>query len=144
MAIYQGNKKISENVTIVQGATIDDSLTSADKVWSSEKVSTSCIPMKAFDLSADIDLNDYTKTGYYSLNEDSVTGTFTHSLLNFPETGIPDGGFGLDVRSYGSTWCTQTVYIYSGGEADIWCRVKYFSGYKEIWGAWKKLAFVTE
>lgn len=38
MAIYQGNKKISENVTIVQGATIDDSLTSVDKTWSSEKI----------------------------------------------------------------------------------------------------------
>ena len=142
MAIYQGTKKISENVTIVQGATIDDSLTSADKVWSSEKVSTSCIPMKAFDLSADIDLNDSTKTGYYSLNNDTSSGAFTHSLLNFPETTKPAGGFGLDVRSYGSNsnWCTQTVYIYSGNHADVWYRVRYYSAYKEVWGDWERIA----
>lgn len=40
MAIYQGNKKIANNVTIVQGATIDDSLTSTEKTWSSEKINT--------------------------------------------------------------------------------------------------------
>lgn len=40
MAIYQGNKKVANNVTIVQGATIDDSLTSAKKTWSSEKINT--------------------------------------------------------------------------------------------------------
>ena len=40
MAIYQGNKKIANNVTVVQGATIDDSLTSADKTWSSQKINT--------------------------------------------------------------------------------------------------------
>ena len=40
MAIYQGNKKIASNVTVVQGATIDDSLTSSDKTWSSQKINT--------------------------------------------------------------------------------------------------------
>lgn len=40
MAIYQGNKKIANNVTVVQSATIDDSLTSVDKTWSSQKINT--------------------------------------------------------------------------------------------------------
>lgn len=38
MAIYQGNEKVAENVTIVNGATIDDSSKSNLSTWSSEKI----------------------------------------------------------------------------------------------------------
>lgn len=130
-------------------ADIDDSKISSEETWSSkrinEKISNGCIPMTAFDLSADIDLNDYTKTGYYFLNADTSSSVFTHSLLNFPYESIPAGGFGLDVRSFGTglKWCVQTVYIYSSDYADIWCRTRYFSSYTETWGAWKKVTLAT-
>ena len=38
MAIYQGNGKVAENVTIVNGTTIDDSSKSSSSTWSSEKI----------------------------------------------------------------------------------------------------------
>lgn len=52
MSIYQGNKQISNNVTIVQGVTIDDNSTDNDVVWSANKVSSIkqyiTIPLMAF------------------------------------------------------------------------------------------------
>lgn len=126
---------------------IDDTVTDTNTTWSSKKISDSItnkyIPMSIIDLSADIDMNDYTTTGYYYINIDFSQSPFTHSLLNFPYGSIPAGGFGLDVRSYGIAWCVQTLYIYASGDADIWCRTKYFGNYAEHWGTWKKVSLVT-
>lgn len=38
MSIYQGNKKVAYDANIIQGAKIDDSSTSVDTTWSSEKI----------------------------------------------------------------------------------------------------------
>ena len=128
-------------------ADIDDSKISNEETWSSkkinEKISNDCIPMSTFDLSANIDMNDYQQTGYYFFDTDISLGTFTHALLNFPYEFKPAGGFGLDIRSYGANkkWCVQTLYIYSSSDADVWCRTKYLGDYTEKWSSWKKLAF---
>lgn len=38
MAIYQGEKKVAGNIEIIQGAKIDDNITSTTSTWSSEKI----------------------------------------------------------------------------------------------------------
>mgnify|MGYP004552329943 CR=1 FL=1 len=132
-------EKVSDQYAAEVGALIDDSSTATNKVWSSQKVSNNCVPMKAFDLNADIDLNDYTTTGYYFTDANFETSTFAHSLINYPYDDAPLGGFGLEVHSYGTHWCTQTLYIYATVDADIWTRTKYYINYKETWGDWERV-----
>lgn len=43
MSIYQGNKKVAYDANIIQGAKIDDSSTSVDTTWSSEKIKNSYV-----------------------------------------------------------------------------------------------------
>ena len=136
--------KVSDKYAEEVGVLIDDSSTATNKVWSSQKVSNSCMPMKAFDLSADINLNDYRNTGYWYFPDDLVYGDYKHTILNAPEASfVPPGGFGLDVRHYGSQYCTQILYAYNNGYAvpQTYQRCSFYTNNAFTWTAWKKVAF---
>ena len=133
--------KVSNKYTEEVSALIDDSSIATNKVWSSQKVSNSCIPMKAFDTSADIDLNDYRNTGYWYFPEDLAWGEYKYTILNAPEDPFtPPGGFGLDVRHYGSSYCTQILHVYNS-IPETYQRCCFFTNNVLQWSAWRKVAF---
>ena len=91
MSIYVGDKKISENVEIIQGAKIDDNTTATDTTWSSEKIND-MIPTS---LPADGGNAD-TVGGYTVLTDVPANAEFTDTVYVHP-TGsgykhIPSGG----------------------------------------------------
>lgn len=89
MAIYQGNKKIANNVTVVQGATIDDSLTSADKTWSSQKINT-------------------VKQSVDTL-QSSISTSQGRNLIPYPLTDRTTNGITYTVQSDGSVLANGTA-----------------------------------
>lgn len=130
-------------------ADINDSKTSTNETWSSSKISSqissSAIPQTAFNTDADINLNNYTVTGYWYFPWDLVRLGYKYSILNGPESPFtPPGGFGLDVRYYGTAYCTQTLYVHStNGEPITWQRARYYTNNAPVWGPWKKVAYST-
>lgn len=145
-------EKISDQYAAEVGALIDDSSVSADKVWSSEKVSNSTIPYILIDTTKDIDFNEYTETGYYTPNKSFSTGWFTHSILNAPTDGwLPAGGFGLEVKTFDNTstskWFTQILYSYVGTDNDsapIYSRTFFYDGTKTKFSPWKRIADIDD
>lgn len=89
MAIYQGNKKIANNVTVVQGATIDDSLTSADKTWSSQKINT---------VKQSVDIL-----------QSSISTSQGRNLIPYPLTNRNTNGITYTVQSDGSVLANGTA-----------------------------------
>lgn len=145
-------EKISDQYADAVGALIDDSSVSADKVWSSEKVSNSTIPYVLIDTTKDIDFDEYTETGYYTPNKSFSTGWFTHNILNAPTEGwLPAGGFGLEVKTFDSTstskWFTQILYSYVGTDnnsAPIYSRTFFYDGTKTTFSPWKRIADIDD
>ena len=145
-------EKISDQYADAVGALIDDSSVSADKVWSSEKVSNSTISYILIDTTKDIDFNEYTETGYYTPNKSFSTGWFTHSILNAPTDGwLPAGGFGLEVKTFDNTstskWFTQILYSYVGTDNDsapIYSRTFFYDGTKTKFSPWKRIADIDD
>lgn len=92
-----------------------------------------------------INLNNYTVTGYWYFPWDLVRLGYKYSILNGPESPFtPPGGFGLDVRYYGTAYCTQTLYVHStNGEPITWQRARYYTNNAPVWGPWKKVAYST-
>lgn len=153
MSIYQGNKKVIENVTIVQGATIDDSSTDAtDKTWSIEKVRNSTVPFVLIDTTKDINFNEYVETGYYTPNKSFSTGWFTYNILNAPTDGwLPAGGFALEVKTFdnisATKWFTQVLYSYVGTDnnsAPVYTRTFFYDGSKTTFSPWKRIADIDD
>lgn len=131
-------------------ADINDNKTSTNETWSSSKISSQissgAIPQVEFNTNADINLNDYQTTGYWYFPWDLSQGGYKYTILNGPEASfVPPGGFGLDVRHYGSAYCTQTLYVYNGGDAEprTYQRCTFTANYVRQWSAWKKVAFST-
>ena len=89
MAIYQGNKKIANNVTVVQGATIDDSLTSVDKTWSSQKINA-------------------VKQSVGTL-QSSISTSQGRNLIPYPLTDRTTNGITYTVQSDGSVLANGTA-----------------------------------
>lgn len=145
-------EKISDQYAAGVGALIDDSSVSADKVWSSEKVSNSTIPYVLIDTTKDIDFDEYTETGYYTPNKSFSTGWFTHRILNAPTDGwLPAGGFGLEVKTFDNTstskWFTQILYSYVGTDNDsapIYSRTFFYDGTKTKFSPWKRIADIDD
>lgn len=145
-------EKISDQYAAGVGALIDDSSVSADKVWSSEKVSNSTIPYVLIDTTKDIDFDEYTETGYYTPNKSFSTGWFTHRILNAPTDGwLPAGGFGLEVKTFDNTstskWFTQLLYSYVGTDNDsapIYSRTFFYDGTKTKFSPWKRIADIDD
>lgn len=145
-------EKISDQYADAVGALIDDSSVSADKVWSSEKVSNSTIPYVLIDTTKDIDFDEYTETGYYTPNKSFSTGWFTHRILNAPTDGwLPAGGFGLEVKTFDNTstskWFTQILYSYVGTDnnsAPIYSRTFFYDGTKTKFSPWKRIADIDD
>lgn len=145
-------EKISDQYADAVGALIDDSSVSADKVWSSEKVSNSTIPYVLIDTTKDIDFDEYTETGYYTPNKSFSTGWFTHRILNAPTDGwLPAGGFDLEVKTFDNTstskWFTQILYSYVGTDnnsAPIYSRTFFYDGTKTKFSPWKRIADIDD
>lgn len=126
----------------------DTSTTATNKTWSSNKISSQisncAIPQAEFDMNADINLNDYRSTGYWNLPMDLVYDEYKHTILNGPDAPfVPAGGFGLDVRRYGSSYCTQILYVYNNGNAvpQTYQRCSFYGDNVYKWTAWKKVAY---
>lgn len=129
-------------------ADINDSKTSTNETWSSSKISSQisngAIPQAEFNMNADINLNDYRTTGYWYFPMDLSHSGYNHTILNGPDAPfVPAGGFGLDVRQYGTSYCTQTLYVYpsSVGEPHTYQRCNFYAESVLHWSAWKKVAF---
>ena len=131
-------------------ADINDDKTSVNETWSSSKISSQisngAIPQAEFDMNADINLNDYRSTGYWDFPIDLVSSEYKHTILNGPDAPfVPAGGFGLDVRRYGSSYCTQILYVYNNGNAtpQTYQRCSFYGESIYKWTAWKKVAYST-
>lgn len=141
--------KVSDKYAEEVGVLIDDNATDAtNKTWSAKKISSQisngAIPQAEFNTNADINLNDYRNTGYWYFPDDLVYGDYKHTILNAPEASfVPPGGFGLDVRHYGSQYCTQILYVYNNGYAvpQTYQRCSFYTNNAFTWTAWKKVAF---
>lgn len=131
-------------------ADINDAKTSTNETWSSSKISSqissSAIPQAEFNTNTDINLNDYQTTGYWYFPWDLSQGGYKYTILNAPDASfVPPGGFGLDVRQYGSAYCTQTLFVYNSGDTEprTYQRCTFTANYSHQWSAWKKVAYIT-
>lgn len=138
--------KVSDKYAEEVGALIDDSATDdTNKTWSAKKISSQisngAIPQAEFNTNADINLNDYRNTGYWYFPDDLAWDEYKYTILNAPEDQfIPPGGFGLDVRHYGSQYCTQILYAYNS-IPETYQRCYFFTNNALQWSAWRKVAF---
>ena len=104
------------------------------------------------DTTKNIDLNDYTETGYYTPNISFSTGKFTHEILNAPTDGwLPAGGFALEVKSFDNNdvnWYTQILFEYVSGDECIPIYVRTFF-YKNaesgnVYTPWRRIADIND
>lgn len=122
MAIYQGEKKIAENVEIIQGAKIDDNVTADDTTWSSNKISSQLQSVDAVALdgkSADVFLQNQGILSSGDLFEHILTMTssgFFFAGSGVTNTPVEGQWFWIDVRrdERGNYCVTATRYNQGG------------------------------